>query len=614
MLTNDNGVVLPLRPLTRSSTVSRVGAMRPSADRDLQVVQPSFDDLGTPLFDCTFVVLDLETTGLRPTSDRITEVGAVKVRAGDVIGEFQCLVAPGIPIPPAVSTLTGITEGMVADRPAIEAVLPTLLEFLRGSVLVAHNANFDVSFLQAALGRFDYPGLEHPVVDTARLARRALDRSEVRDFRLETLATHLRARTRPEHRALADARATVDVFHGLLERVGSLGVRTLEDLRTYSRSTSDPAYRKISLVEGAPRAPGIYRFLDRRGQVLYVGKAVDLRARLRRYFGQDDRRKVADLVRETVKVEWELTPTDLEAQVREVRAIHRHRPRYNRRSRNPERSVFVKLTREHLPRLSVVTAVRDDEALHIGPLRSRKAAERFAEAVYEALPLRQCTDRLSATKGRDPCILKDLERCGAPCDGTQDAAAYGEVVQRFERAVRHDPGPALEAIRATMRRHAEAGRFEEAQRDRGRLHHLARVLLDHRRLGALVEVDELIAARHEDGGVDVVLIQRGRLGCTARVDPSEPGAIETAAGALRRTAPPPPPPGPPDRDEVEEIRLVDAWLHRPVVSLVTVAGCYAQPVSGGRVLHDTVRESRRVDRAVRRDRQRLRGAKVVRRS
>lgn len=593
---------------------TRVGAVRPSVDRELQVVQPSFDDLGTPLFDCTFVVLDLETTGLRPTSDRITEVGAVKVRRGDVVGEFQCLVAPGIPIPPAVSTLTGITESMMVGRPPLEAVLPTLLEFLRGAVLVAHNANFDVSFLQAALSRLDYPGLAHPVVDTARLARRVLDRSEVRNFRLGTLATHLHARTRPEHRALADAKATVDVFHGLLERVGSLGVRTLEDLRAYSRSTSDPAYRKISLVDGAPRAPGIYRFLDRRGQVLYVGKAVDLRARLRRYFGQDDRRKVADLVRETVKVEWELTPTELEAQVREVRAIHRHRPRYNRRSRNPERSVYVKLTRERFPRLSIVTAVRDQDALHVGPLRSRKTAERFAEAVCDALPLRQCTDRLTATKGRAPCVLKDLDRCGAPCDGTQDVEEYGDVVTRYERTVGGDPGGALDVLRATMRRHAEAGRFEEAQRDRERLHHLAKVLLDHRRLGALVAVDELAAARSDGGGIDVVLIHRGRLAGTARVDAGTPHAVDDAVRSLRRSAPPPPAPGQPDRDEVEEIRLVDAWLHGPDVSLVAVRGRYAEPVSGGRLLHETIHESRRVARAVRRDRQRMAGAKVVRRS
>ncbi|MBW3562138.1 MAG: DEDD exonuclease domain-containing protein [Actinobacteria bacterium] len=592
--------------------MARVGAVRPSANRDLQVVQPSFDDLGTPLFDATFVVLDLETTGLRPTSDRITEVGAVKVKGGRVLGEFQCLVAPGIPIPAAVTALTGITEHMVAARPPVEAVLPSLMEFLRGAVLVAHNANFDVSFLQAAFSRLHYPRLEQPVVDTARLARRALDRSEVRDFRLETLATYLRARTRPEHRALADARATVDVLHGLLERVGSLGVRTLEDLQAYSRSTSDPAYRKISLVDDAPRDAGVYRFLDRRGDVLYVGKAVDLRSRLRRYFGQDDRRKVADLVRQTMKVEWELTPTEIEAKVREVRAIHRHRPRFNRRSRNPERSVYVKLTREPFPRLSIVTAVRDDRALHVGPVRSRSAAERFAEAIHDAMPLRQCTDRITTTKGRPPCILKDLGRCGAPCDGSQDVEDYAVVADRYRSAVSGDPAEVLAALRHTMRRHAAEGRFEEAQRDRTRLHHLARVLLDDRRLRTLVGVDELIAARTTDAGTEVVLVQRGRLAGSCLLPHGSDGIAE-AVRRLRTTAPSPPDRGAPDRDEVEEIRLVDGWLRSPGVRVVSVRGQLAEPIDGGRMLHEAVGEARRVERAVRRDRQRLRGAKVVRR-
>ena len=132
--------------------------------------------------------------------------------------------------------------------------------------------------------------LEHPVVDTAKVARRLL-RDEVRDCRLATLARHLKARTLPEHRALADARATVDVLHGLLERAGTLGATTLEDLRDYTRSTTDRAFRKISLVADAPTGPGVYRFLDDRGQVLYVGKATDLRSRLRTYFGRDPRRR-----------------------------------------------------------------------------------------------------------------------------------------------------------------------------------------------------------------------------------------------------------------------------------------------------------------------------------
>ncbi len=296
-------------------------------------IQPRFEDLGCPLIGTTFVVVDLETTGLRPTVDRITEVGAVKVRGGEVLGELRTFVHPGRPIPAAVTAVTGITDAMVRGAPTIDQVLPSLRTFLGDAVFVAHNAPFDLGFLRAAVAEHGDGGhLDPVVVDTARLARRLL-RDEVRDLRLATLARHLRSRTAPEHRALSDARATVDVLHGLIERAGTLGATTLEDLRDLARSTSDKRFRRISLVHDAPSNCGVYRFLDARGEVLYVGKATDLRTRLRSYFGQDRRRRIDDLIRETARVTWTPTATLIEAEVREVREIHRHLPRYNRRSK-----------------------------------------------------------------------------------------------------------------------------------------------------------------------------------------------------------------------------------------------------------------------------------------
>ena len=186
--------------------------------------QRSFTDLGTPLHDVTFVVVDVETTGGSPATCAITEIGAVKYRGGECLGTFQTLVNPGVPIPPTITVLTGITEAMVLPAPTIGDTLPHFLEFLGTAgpdrVLVGHNVRFDVAFLDAALTAHGYDRLRHTRVDTVGLARR-LVRDEVPNLRLGTLARHLRATTEPVHRALEDAKATLEVLHVLLERAGT---------------------------------------------------------------------------------------------------------------------------------------------------------------------------------------------------------------------------------------------------------------------------------------------------------------------------------------------------------------------------------------------------------
>ncbi len=224
--------------------------------------QASIHDLGTPLSDVTFVVVDLETTGGAPVDAGITEIGAVKVRGGEVIGEFQCLTNPGMPIPPFVAALTGITDALVARAPAVRSVLPDFLDFARGSVLVAHNAPYDVGFLKGACAKYGYAWLDPTVVDTARLARVALHRDEVRNCKLATLAAHFRTTVTPTHRAFDDARATADVLHGLIGRVGDLGISTLEDLQAFSSRVSTAQRTKRHLAAGLPDKPGVYIFED----------------------------------------------------------------------------------------------------------------------------------------------------------------------------------------------------------------------------------------------------------------------------------------------------------------------------------------------------------------
>ena len=188
---------------------------------------------GVPLGELEFAVVDLETTGWSPETGAITEVGAVKVRGGLRLGEFASLVNPGTPVPPPIENLTGISDWMLAAAPRLTAVLPGLLDFVDGCVLVAHNAPFDLGFLLAACGDcgLAWPGFT--VLDTVVLARRLMDPDEVPDCKLGTLAGFFRARTAPCHRALADARATADVLGWLIRRLAHRGIRTLGQLSAW---------------------------------------------------------------------------------------------------------------------------------------------------------------------------------------------------------------------------------------------------------------------------------------------------------------------------------------------------------------------------------------------
>jgi DNA polymerase III epsilon subunit family exonuclease len=265
-----------------SSSVTDVATLAPA-----RALQSSFDELGTPLRDVTFVVVDLETTGGAPADAGITEIGAVKVRAGEVVGEFATLIDPGVPIPPFIAVLTGITDAMLADAPRLGTALPAFLEFARGPCSWPQRP-YDTGFLKAACA--STATLARSVVDTAQLARAALTRDEVRDCKLATLARHFRASTTPNHRALADARATVDVLHGLLEHVGAVGVHTLEELLTFSGRVTSAQRRKRFLAEGLPDTPGVYVFRDAAGRPLYVGTSRRMRTRVRSYFTASERR------------------------------------------------------------------------------------------------------------------------------------------------------------------------------------------------------------------------------------------------------------------------------------------------------------------------------------
>lgn len=436
------------------------------------VRQKSLDEMGVPLVDVTFCVIDLETTGGSADTDRITEIGAVKYRGGECLGTFQTLVNPGCAIPPFITILTGITEAMVLPAPRIEAVLPSLVHFIGDSVLVAHNARFDIGFLNAALIRADRDPLGNRVVDTVPLARR-LVRDEVPDCKLGTLASRLRLSHQPSHRALDDALATGDLLHFLIERAAGFGVMGLDDLTGLPRLDTHPLAAKLRLTETLPRGPGVYLFTGTSGEILYVGKASNLRQRVRSYFSTGEtRRKIGALLRQTADIHHIATPDPFTASILEMRLIGRLLPHYNRAGTSNEKYCYVRLTTdEEWPRL-VITKNPGSKGIFIGPLSSRTAARLVIDAIESVVPLRRCTVRMGRNYAPPPeasvCSAAQLGVAHCPCSGLADKADYDSVVEFIVDAIERSPETLVDRLQDRIVALAAAHRFEEAAEARDR--------------------------------------------------------------------------------------------------------------------------------------------------
>lgn len=509
--------------------------------------QATFDEMGQPLSQTTFVVVDLETTGASPSIGAgITEIGAVKVRGGEIIGEFQTLVNPGGTIPAFITVLTGITDAMVLEAPSIEEAFPTFLEFMGSeneTILVAHNAPFDVGFLKASAAHQNYSWPQYRVVDTARLARQVLLRDEVPNCKLGTLALFFNTQTSPTHRALDDARATVDVLHGLLERLGSFGVTTLDELHGFSTRITKAQRDKKHLIAAIPAAPGVYIFKGPKDEPLYVGTSRNLKSRLRTYFtANETRKRILEMLAMATRIDTVICATVLEAQVRELRMIAEKRPPYNSRSKGQEKATWLRVSERPFPRF---TAVRGSTSLNdsmkwMGPFSGAGEAQLASQAVTRALSSPELYDHA------DVRLIVDY---------LNEKMAAHALQEEFELAV---------AIRDQL------GAFLRGS-SRGV------------RIRTLTRIPEIIAAQQVEGPTtslwEFVCIRYGRLAGSAL---SKPGVeishtieslVATSEVVLTNDSILP-------ASTYEEVEKLLNYLESDGIRLVSITGEWASPING----------------------------------
>src|SRR5438067_12699184 len=344
------------------------------------------------LEDATYVVVDLETTGLRPGSSQICEIGAVCVRGLELEEEFVTLVDPGEPLGPVISALTGLNDRQLRGAPRPGPAVQRFLAFAGDAVLVAHNARFDLAFLDRETERLTGSRIASPVVDTVALARRLLA-GRVPRASLAQLSYFFGVSVQPCHRALPDAQATAEVLLALIGLAQERGARTVADLGELAATRTRRVWDKRHLAHGAPQRPGVYRFYDRNDQLLYVGRARDLRARLRSYFRSDRQRPAVEAALGALdRIEWRVLGSELEAALEELRLIEELRPPANALVARPECYAYLK------GRGDSVVASRTPTP--VGPLRSPRRAQVGARALLAKTSTG--AGDVSARQGPDP--------------------------------------------------------------------------------------------------------------------------------------------------------------------------------------------------------------------
>jgi DNA polymerase-3 subunit epsilon len=375
------------------------------------------------LEEATFVVVDLETTGLRPGSSHICEIGAVRVRAFELEEEFELLVDPGVPLAPAISALTGLRDAELRGEAHPSIAVRRFLEFADDSVLVAHNARFDLAFLDRETERLTGARLAGPIVDTVGLARRLLEGRTPRAG-LASLSHFFGTAARPCHRALPDAQATAEILVQLIGLAQERGARTVADLVELAAPRIRKVYAKRTLAFGAPSAPGVYLFRGRHDQVLYVGRARDLRARLRSYFRSDRQRPAVEAALSAVeRIEWRVLGSELEASLEELRLLRELRPPANARNSRADRYVYLR------PRGD--TLVCSQTPTELGPLRSRSHARLACRALDGASP-----EELERPELALPRLRRRLHYL-AESRRYEDAARLRDRIGALEQLVRH---------------------------------------------------------------------------------------------------------------------------------------------------------------------------------
>ncbi|NNL21678.1 MAG: GIY-YIG nuclease family protein [Ignavibacteriaceae bacterium] len=418
-----------------------------------------------PLDTAEFNVIDVETTGLSARNNRVIEIGIVKINDLKIVDRYQTLINPGYRIPPFITQFTGIDDDDVYDAPTFSEVICKVEDFIGESVLSGHNLNFDLSFLRYEFLRNGNEPLANPNVCTLKIARKLYPM--LRNKSLSSVTKHLRLKNSSAHRALADAEVTAKILVKMIKELRSKeNINFLSELIQYqskviSLNGSVKIPKKLNDdVISLPQSPGVYYFLNKKNQVIYVGKAKSLRERVHSYFSNSASSKTKRILRQAAKLRTEITNSELTALLLEAEAIKKINPKHNSQLKKYGNKYFIRITKTHkYPKPEISNKFDFDGNDYFGLFISRKRAEKVLNILDKAFALRECTDK-ELLKGKK-CFLAEIERCTAPCIKKNDPGYEKEIVKAYEFLSGKNQS-ALDRLLNKMKSYSQKEQYEKA--------------------------------------------------------------------------------------------------------------------------------------------------------
>lgn len=383
-----------------------------------------------------FSVLDVETTGLSARNNRIIEIGIVKVKNLKITDKFTTLINPGCEIPYFITQFTGIANDDVQYSPSFYDTAEDIEEFIGNSIICGHNLSFDEGFLRYEFIRNGYEPLSNLNVCTLKLSRKIFP--ALKSKSLGSVTQFLKIKNRDSHRALSDAEATAQILIKLIKKLSKeKGIKTLQQLLEFESSVVvSNQFNKLpkelsESLYSLPDEPGVYYFLNKKDEIIYIGKAKSLRERVKSYFASTTIGKQKKIVKQAAKIKTEITNSELTALLLEAESIKLINPKHNRQLKKYGNKYFIRINKTHkYPKVEITNKFDFDGNDYFGLFISRRKAEVVLDIIDKTFALRECNDK-EFKKGRK-CFLADIERCTAPCIKSDDPEYFSELEKVYD--------------------------------------------------------------------------------------------------------------------------------------------------------------------------------------